>query len=255
MFRERVLGRLDGRQSVGELVDNWTSEAREQAVALLQRLVDGNVVRFVAPATDARIRGGDVRGPGNLDRGGGATSPTSALGSCVRRPRRPCCRPVRRDGRRTLFGFDPFGCQPGHLKLWPPALATAAGRTRQAVLADLLELFGTAHRATRDDLFDKATLHAALADCALVVHTFDKGHSTSGAERRRAGGRGERPAGVVPAGFAGHLGIAGPLVFPGERPCCVLYCGGMRSMAERWRLRPGDGRRGAAQRTEATTAG
>jgi ribosomal protein S12 methylthiotransferase accessory factor len=128
-------------------------------------------------------------------------------------------------GRLTLV--DPFACRTEDLAAMP--LVTAgAGRLRQDVLREAIEAQRTgAHIDVGPARLEKEALPELARGASMLVGTFDRGFSAAHQWINRASQESGVPA--LYGHTAGHRGIAGPLVVPGETACYL--CWRMRSLA------------------------
>jgi ribosomal protein S12 methylthiotransferase accessory factor len=228
VFRGLLAG-LDGVRTLRELTATWGPEARQQAVEFLQTIVDAGLIMH-APGGDAGADpmsamldalGVDARTRARLGRlrvgivgaegpGAHAAAQLSAM----------------RVGELVLV--DPFPTQVGDQVLWPSApTGGGVGRSRQAVVAELIRAGGTTVTEPLDAPFDRQMLRSALDGCDFIVHAFDRGHSASALWVNEHSLATRRPA--VFGRLAGHIGLAGPMVIPGEGPCYL--CSRMRIIA------------------------
>jgi ribosomal protein S12 methylthiotransferase accessory factor len=222
-----LLTSLDGRATVRDLTAEWGPEARAQAVEFLQAIADGGLIVHASPdpASDPMSAmldalGVDLSARNRLERLRVGVVGTEGPGAHA-----AAQLAAMRVGEIVLI--DPFPAQPGDAGLWPATAEVSSGRPRQAVVADELRTERTAVSTPLDGPFDRDQLIGALEGCDFVVHTFDRGHSASAIWVNEYALATRRPA--VFGRLAGHQGIAGPMVLPGEGPCYL--CARMRVIA------------------------
>jgi ribosomal protein S12 methylthiotransferase accessory factor len=223
-----LLASLDGRRTLRELTADWGPEARGQAVEFLQTIVDRGLIVHAAGADVADdpmsamldALGVDQRSRGRLER-----LRVGVVGA--EGPGAHAAAQLAAMGIGELVLIDPFPARAGDPALWPAAAPGAVGRLRQAVLGDQIRPAGTVVTEPLDGPFERQQLRDAMDGCDFIVHTFDRGHSASAVWVNEHSLATRRPA--VFGRLAGHLGIAGPMVLPGEGPCYL--CSRMRIIA------------------------
>lgn len=227
VFTEDVLRRLDGTQSLDDLMQGWSDQARVDALALVDRLVGAGVIE---PAK----RSSALPMMGMLDAlGVGADGAAHLSGLTVaivgtEGPGAHVAALLAATGIGSLVLVDPYPCSAGDVSLWPaPVPFDATGRPRQDLVAGMLSGSSTSVRAPLADTVGKTELMAALEDADLVVHTFDRGFASSALWVNEFALQQQRPA--LFGRLTGQQAVAGPFVFPGEGPCYL--CSRMRTLA------------------------
>lgn len=238
-FDSRLLARLDGTRSVDDLLAGWAPKARGQALALLEQFLDAGVVVEVEAAAPSgpvasMLTALGVRDDG-LDRLGQATVGVVGLEG----PGAHVATHLATMGVGTLVLVDPFPLVEGDRELWPPVVDPGPGTTRQDVVADLLDRVPrtrgpdgpgparTVRRPLVDAKVERPALDDALVGCDALVHCWDRGFAASAAWVNDHALATDTIA--LFGRLEGHVGWAGPMVFPGEGPCWL--CSRMRTIA------------------------